>query len=84
MVALLFVALHVSLLIFLIVGTGIAVYLLFTGIMCVVVGMACLKYQTEALGTIIVNSFIYYVYFWARGLSTLSFPRIRNLHKRIR
>ena len=84
LVALLFVALHVALIISDIFGNWVSVYCLSAGIIGIVAGMACLKYRTEALGTIIVNSFIYYVYFWARGLSALSLPGIRNLRKRIR
>ena len=84
MVALLFVALHIALITFSVVGNEIAVYFLSAGIIGVVEGMVCLKYRTEAIGTIIVNSFIYYVYFWARGLSVLSLPGIRNVQKRMR
>ena len=84
MVALLFVALHIALITFSVVGNEIAVYFLSAGIIGVVEGMVCLKYRTEAIGTIIVNSFIYYVYFWARGLSVLSLPGIRNVQKRTR
>ena len=84
MVALLFVMLHLSLIFFGSIVNEMAVYTLLAGIAGIVIGMASSKYRTEPVYTIFVNSFIYYVYFWARGLSVLSLPGIRNMQKRTR
>ena len=83
-VALWFVILHLSLIFFSFTRSEIEVYTLIVGIACIVIGMSCLKYRTEPMKTILVNSFVYYVYFWARGLSTLSLLGIRNMQKRTR
>ncbi len=84
MVALLFVILHLALIFFAALANVAVVYILLVSVTSIVTGMAYLKYRTEPVTTIFVNSFIYYVYFWARGLSTLSFPGIRSMQKRTR
>ena len=84
MVALLFIIFHLALVFFCFVFNEIAIYILLAGIAGIVIGSASLKYRTEPVHTILVNSLIYYVYFWARGFSILSLPRIRNIQKRTR
>lgn len=83
-VSLVFVTLHVALLLFAFVGNEKAAYAVLTGIAGISAGMAYLKYKTEPVLAILVNSFIYYVYFWARGLSVLSLPGFRRMRKRMR
>lgn len=84
MVALLFILLHLMLFVFSYMqnGEGIAVFLIVISV--IVTGTAWLKFRNETILTILINSFIYYVYFWARGLSVLSLPAIRTLQKRTR
>ena len=47
-------------------------------------GASYFKYSNEPLGTILVNSFMYYLYFWARGLSILSLLFSDGVQKRTR
>ena len=83
-VALLFILLHLVLIFFSYMQKEVEIVILLTAISVIVTGMALLKYRSEAILTIAINSFIYYVYFWARGLSVLSLPAIRTLQKRTR
>ncbi len=83
-VALVFIFLHIILLV-----SGFrlnlpVVLISLTAITGIAVGMSLLKYRGEGLLTILINSFLYYVYFWARGLSVLSLPAVRTLQKRTR
>ena len=83
-VGLLFVLMHVLLIFFIILKHENAVLWLLSGIAVVVISMAWQKYRGESLATILINSFLYYVYFWARGLSVLSLPGLRKPQKRTR
>ncbi len=83
-VALLFVTLHVFALISACYKNETAFILLLLAITGITAGMSFFKYRGTSLLNIIVNSFLYYVYFWARGLSVLSLPAIRTLRKRTR
>ena len=84
MAALFFLMLHLALMFFEYNQAEVAVVMVLAAICMVVVGMAFMRYRSEPLLTILVNSFIYYVYLWARGLSVLFLPGIRNIRKRTR
>ena len=83
-VALLFITLHLALIASSFIFNETAIYILLTCITGIVIGSASLKYRTEPVQTVLVNSFIYYVYFWARSFSILSLLGIRKMKKRTR
>lgn len=84
MTALLFVVLHLFLIFFCLVSNQVGAYVVATGIACIVIGSAYLKYRAEPVSTILVNCFIYYVYFWARGFSIISLFEFGATRKRAR
>jgi len=80
----LFVMLHLALLFFVSLENELAVYTILSAIAGLVIASAVFKYRSEPISTILVNSVLYYVYFFARGLSILSLPRFRKARKRSR
>lgn len=84
LVALLFITLHIVLFALILSGNVSASLIVLAAIAGIVVAIAGIKYRGESILTILINSSIYYVYFWARGLSILSCLNNRNLHKRTR
>ncbi len=83
-IALLFMGFHFGLILSIITYNKLAILLSITGIISIIIGATASKYHTEPPLTIIVNCFIYYIYFWARGFSSLSLLRGRDIKKRSR
>jgi glycosyltransferase involved in cell wall biosynthesis len=83
-VALMFMMLHFALLLPFFIFNLIVKSVILTCIAGIVIGSATLKYRAEPLPTILINSFIYYIYFWARSFSSLTLLRIRKIKKRTR
>lgn len=83
-VSLIFLLLHFTLILSSIMLNKTWIYISVASIAVIVVGVAAQKYRSEPVRTILVNSFIYYMYFWARAISILSLPGIRKIKKRVR
>jgi glycosyltransferase involved in cell wall biosynthesis len=79
-----FVMLHVMLFIAPFVAGMNLVYALVATILIIVFGMSLIKYGYRSLSMIFTNAFLYYCYFWARGISVLSLAGARNIQKRTR
>ena len=84
LISIFFLLLHLLLFFVVLNENKIAAYLLLFMILCVVTGIAFIKYRKQAIATILINSGIYYVYFWARALSILSLPAFNLARKRTR
>lgn len=82
LVALAFLGLHIALLISIFVPgqTSLSLGLAFT-IIALVLATATIKYSNAPIATILVNSLLYYCYFWARGASLLVFFARNNAIK---
>lgn len=83
-VSLLFICLHAVLLGLLIATYWTAAIITAAAIIALVLVISSTKYAGEPVHTIIINSVIYYVYFWARALSTILLPVNKNVQKRSR
>lgn len=81
-VALLFLVLHASLIVYSFKLSVVEISIL--SIVCIVTGVSFMKYKGKLIKTIFVNSFLYYVYSWARGSSVFFWLNGGNMRKRTR
>ena len=83
-IGLLFVVLHVSLFVAIYTSHYCLAAALAVSIIIIALGVSYIKYRKATLSTILMNSLLYYCYFWARGASVLSLPGMRKMRKRTR
>lgn len=83
-ISLVFILLHIMLIVSVIAVEPFATLVSVIALIVIIAGSTLFKYSGESIKTFIVNSFLYYFYFWARAFSIISLAGMRRMRKRTR